>query len=299
MAKQEDLEILIKLSEKEEKEFSNFIKTKRNELISSPKDNAKKATKEHSKKVEKWLQDKKISQVIIYLREFAYNEYLKEEAIFNGVILKEISSKFDTPKEVIKILTDKLINENIQDSEEIRKRLVNLVGDYATHISPYIYQLCLSNTQSRRSRAGKTFEGIIYYLYEYFNYSFDSQTKVGKKCFSSLGLGKVVDSILPSVEAFNERRDKTIIGSMKTTLRERWQEVVEEVSRSNIPNIYLLTVDDDISESKAIQMGTHNIVLVVLDYVKKQSHLKDKRSIIDFETYFFEEISTIQHYWSK
>ncbi|TID17248.1 type II restriction endonuclease, partial [Avibacterium paragallinarum] len=91
MAKQEDLEILIKLSEKEEKEFSNFIKTKRNELISSPKDNAKKATKEHSKKVEKWLQDKKISQVIIYLREFAYNEYLKEEAIFNGVILKEIS----------------------------------------------------------------------------------------------------------------------------------------------------------------------------------------------------------------
>ncbi|WP_336368674.1 hypothetical protein [Avibacterium paragallinarum] len=183
MAKQEDLEILIKLSEKEEKEFSNFIKTKRNELISSPKDNAKKATKEHSKKVEKWLQDKKISQVIIYLREFAYNEYLKEEAIFNGVILKEISSKFDTPKEVIKILTDKLINENIQDSEEIRKRLVNLVGDYATHISPYIYQLCLSNTQSRRSRAGKTFEGIIYYLYEYFNYSFDSQTKVGKNVF--------------------------------------------------------------------------------------------------------------------
>ena len=104
---------------------------------------------------------------------------------------------------------------------------------------------------------------------------------------------------MPSVKAFDERRDKAIIGSMKTTLRERWQEVVEEVSRSNIPCIYLLTVDDDISENKAIQMGKHNIVLVVLDSVKEQSHLKDKRSIIKFENYFLEEIPNIIRYWEN
>lgn len=93
--------------------------------------------------------------------------------------------------------------------------------------------------------------------------------------------------------------DKTIIGSMKTTLRERWQEVVEEVSRSNIPCIYLLTVDDDISENKAIQMGNHNIVLVVINSVKNQPHLKDKRSIINFENYFLEEIPNIMKYWGE
>ena len=86
---------------------------------------------------------------------------------------------------------------------------------------------------------------------------------------------------------------------MKTTLRERWQEVVEEVSRSNVPNIYLLTVDDDISENKVIQMNNHNIVLVVLQNVKAQLHLKNKRSVIDFESYFLEEIPNMMKYWKK
>ncbi|MFZ7142236.1 type II restriction endonuclease [Avibacterium avium] len=299
MVEQKNLDILIKLSEQEEKTFSEFIKLKRNKLISSPKDNAKKATEHHKEYIYHLLDEMKISQVILYLRELAYNEYLKEEAIFNGVILKELSTKFDTPKEIITVLTQQIVNESFEDKALIKNKLISLVGDYATYISPYIYQLCLSNTQSRRSRAGKTFEGIIYYLYEHFGYPFDSQAQVGRKAFSALGLGKVVDSILPSVKAFNERRDKTIIGSMKTTLRERWQEVVEEVSRSNIPNIYLLTVDEDISENKAIQMGAHNIVLVVLEEVKKQPHLREKRSVIDFETYFSEEILAIQKYWSK
>ncbi|MGX3065828.1 type II restriction endonuclease, partial [Ursidibacter arcticus] len=220
-------------------------------------------------------------------------------SIFNGIILKEISKKFEVPRKILDKLSDSLFALEIKSKKAFRSSLVEIFGNYSGAISPYIYQLCLSNTQSRRSRAGKTFEGIIYFLYEYFGYSFNSQAQIGRKVFSNLGLGKIVDSVLPGVEAFNERRDKTIIGSMKTTLRERWQEVVEEVSRSNIPNIYLLTVDDDISENKAIQMGNHNIVLVVLNTIKSQEHLKQKRSIIDFESYFLEEIPTMLKYWSK
>jgi hypothetical protein len=32
---------------------------------------------------------------------------------------------------------------------------------------------------------------------------------------------------------------------MKTSLRERWQEVAEEIERTKIPEIHLLTVDED------------------------------------------------------
>ena len=295
----EEIEVLFKLPEKEEKDFAKFIKKQRDSLISSPKENAKQATEHNEKEIKKLLKENKISEVILHLREYAYEEYLKEESIFNGVILKEISRKFDTPKSIFEKLSYQFFELNIQEKVEFQDKLIEIFGNYAGAISPYIYQLCLSNTQSRRSRAGKTFEGIIYFLYEKFSYTFDSQAKVGRKTFSNLGLGKIVDSILPSVDAFNERRDKTIIGSMKTTLRERWQEVVEEVSRSNIPSIYLLTVDDDISENKAIQVGNHNIVLVVLNSVKNQPHLKDKRSIINFENYFLEEIPNVMKYWGN
>ena len=112
-------------------------------------------------------------------------------------------------------------------------------------------------------------------------------------------MGKVVDSILPSITAFEQRRNKTIVGSMKTTLRERWQEVVEELQRSNLPNIHLLTVDEDISTNKINQMAMHNIVLVVLKEIKDLPHCRDKRSVISFEEYFLQEIPTYLNYWKN
>ncbi|MGC7560854.1 type II restriction endonuclease [Pasteurella sp. PK-2025] len=297
--KNENFEVLFKLPKDEEKAFGDFIREKRELHISSPKDCAKKATENNQDLLQRLLKKNDLSNVIVHLRSVAYEQYLKEESQLNSIVLSELSSKFRTPKKIIEKISSNLFNLQLNDKKIFEQNLIEHFGNYAGAISPYIYQLCLSNTQSRRSRAGKTFEGIIYFLYELYGYSFDSQAQVGRSSFANLGLGKIVDSILPSIDAFNERRDKTIIGSMKTTLRERWQEVVEEVSRSNVPNIYLLTVDDDISESKAIQMGKHNIVLVVLKEVKNQEHLINKRSIIDFETYFLDEIPNILNYWKK
>ena len=120
---------------------------------------------------------------------------------------------------------------------------------------------------------------------------------VGKSTFEGQGLGKMVDSLLPSIECFKQRRDKVIIGTMKTTLRERWQEVIEEIQRTGLPSIHLLTMDDDISENKAIQMGKHNVIIVVPDYVKSTKQLIEKRNIVSFETYFLQEIPDMMKYW--
>jgi hypothetical protein len=293
------LEPLIKLSHAEAVQFAQFIKEKRKSLIKLPKDAAKVATETHKESIEALLRNGNISEAITQLRQYAYDEFLKEESLFNGVVLSEIGQKFDTPKAILEAASAQLFKLGNLSESQLTQHISQLFGAYAGHISPYIYQLCLSNTQSRRSRAGKVFEGIIYSLYEYFNYAYESQSAIGKKAFSDLKLGKVVDSILPSTTAFSEFRNKTIVGSMKTTLRERWQEVVEEIQRSNLPNIYLLTVDTDISDAKAEQMAQHNIVLVVLRSVKEQGKLRNKRSIIDFETYFNEEIPKVLEYWNK
>ncbi|MBN2824127.1 MAG: hypothetical protein JXQ76_02300, partial [Campylobacterales bacterium] len=67
----------------------------------------------------------------------------------------------------------------------------------------------------------------------------------------------------------------------------------------NLPNIYLLTIDNDISENKAKQMAQHNIILVVPKEVKSSEKLKNKQSIIDFETYFLREIPSVMSYWKN
>ena len=179
------------------------------------------------------------------------------------------------------VLTKEVFELKIKNYDDFKESFKLYFGSYAGAISPYIYALCLSNTNARRSRSGKTFEQIIYYLYENFGFSYDAQAKIGKSVFSSLRLGKVVDSILPSVDAFKKFRNKCIVGSMKTSLRERWQEVVEETTRSNLPNIYLLTCDDDISSSKIQQMREHNIISVVFQEVKDTVHDFEKRFALE------------------
>lgn len=294
-----NLQKMIKLTEEENKIFGDFIKKQRKLHITTPKDNAKNAYMNNKDKLETLLKMQHISQFIHQLRAHCFDEFLIEEANLNEVILSSLGSQFTIPRSIITELSKNLYNLKHQNIDEFTINLQNTFGEYIGHVTPYLYQLLLSNTQSRRSRAGKTFEGIIYFLYEHLNYSFDSQSKIGKQKFTNLGLGKVVDSILPSITAFEQRRNKTIVGSMKTTLRERWQEAVEELQRSNLPNIHLLTVDEDISTNKINQMAMHNIVLVVLKEIKDLPHCRDKRSVISFEEYFLQEIPTYLNYWKN
>lgn len=291
------LKEIIKLSQEETDKFSVFIKKKRASIISSPKETIKKVIDKNSGDLIKMLDNYEVSDAIFKLRELCYDEFLLEESLFNGVVLAEISKKFDMPKFNMEEISSVIYQLRTDSIDSFTDGVCRMFGQYAGSISPYIYQLCLSNTQSRRSRAGKVFEGIVYYLYEHYGYSYESQSSIGRKVFSELNLGKVVDSILPCTDAFKTFRNKTIVGSMKTTLRERWQEVVEEITRSNLPNIYLLTTDDKISGDKIKQMSEHNIVLVVYQSLKTQEKLKSKHSVISFETYFREEIPNTLKYW--
>lgn len=282
----------IKLNEAQNAEFMDYIKEQRAKIILNPKDTFTQAIKEYSTSK---ISLNNISNTIKELRELSYEIFLEQENNFNAVILENISNKLDMPKKLLNTTAKELFKSLQDNPNNYKKDFAKYFGKYAGSISPYIYSLCLSNTQSRRSRAGKTFEQIIYYLYTHFNFSFNSQASIGKLAFSKLRLGKVVDSILPSIDAFKKFRNKTIVGSMKTTLRERWQEVVEEIGRSNLPNIYLLTCDDDISKNKIEQMREHNIILVVYDEAKDK--LKDFDSVISFEYYFSVEIPNIMEYW--
>lgn len=294
----EQLRNIISIPADEKDAFKKLIQTLRGKLISSPSDIVNRAFEIEHESIKNITTHNNVSEVVHILRERAYSEFLVEESDFNVEVLRHISDELETPSAIFDIiLAEKL---NLSDlADDVIAQIKEISIEYSGRISPYIYELCLSNTNSRRSRAGKTFEAVIYKLYETFGYTFDSQKAVGKQTFAKHGLGKMVDSILPGVECFGERRDKVIIGTMKTTLRERWQEVVEELQRTGVPSIHLLTMDDDISENKAIQMAKHNMIVVVPKEVKESCALKDMRNFISFETYFLEEIPELIRYWKR
>ena len=126
---------------------------------------------------------------------------------------------------------------------------------------------------------------------------YDSQSHLGQRTFSDKGLGKKVDGVVPGMEAFNENRSRCIIATMKTTIRERWQEVVEELNRTNIPSIHLLTLDEGITENVLTLMKNHNITLVTYKSIKTK--FPTFTNVMDFETFFGSEIPHTLEWWAK
>ena len=296
MSDKKQIPAIIDIPKSELKELDKLIRTYRNKHIRNSQEIVDKVFEENPKLLPK-IKKGNVSKSIAELREIVWNEYLKDEVEFNVILMKDLYKILDTPKKILDLLLTNKITE--LEGEKLREEIVKLCGEYAGRIFPYVYRISLSNTQSRRSRAGKTFEAIIYKIYDCLDYTYDSQSKVGRKTFTELGLGKKVDSILPNIQAYEKRRNKTIIGTMKTSLRERWQEVAEEIERTKIPEIHLLTVDETISRSKAQEMNNHNIIVVAYDWIANSEPLKPMKNIISFEEYLFEEIPSILKFWTK
>lgn len=158
--------------------------------------------------------------------------------------------------------------------------------DAAVHFAEiypeHLYKLSLSNTQSRRSRAGKEFEAIIELVLLGAGVQIDSQGKIGKELFQSKGLGKLVDLVSPGVVEFTIDKNLTCLISAKTTLRERWQEVPEEMSRTGASKMYLATLDGSISESTLRNIYEQNITIVTTQDIKENKYC-DNSHVITFE----------------
>lgn len=125
-----------------------------------------------------------------------------------------------------------MLQQLVKPEEVKNKAGIEAVTWFVETFPEEIYSLTLSNTQSRRSRAGKEFEAIIELILIGANIPIDSQGNIGKKAFVEKGLGKLVDIVSPGAIEYNLNKRNTVLISAKTTLRERWQEVPEEMGRT-------------------------------------------------------------------
>lgn len=281
----------VALTEKELDWLAKEIKKYRNKFIKTPEQYLKQ------------LKDKKIVDIkgikrnvsngIELLREGCWQLYLEDEAVFNKNFIAHLVQARELPNSLLK---EHIKKSNIKNSDNFDDDLCGLIGNYTGSIMPYLYALDLSTTNSRRSRSGKTFEAIIKFLIkDVYGYPFDDQSTVAEGFFQEQGIGKIVDGIIPGKDSYINNRAKTLIITMKTSLRERWQEVAEEIKRTNIPQIYLLTVDKELTASKLRTMAHQNICVVNYDSVKDQ--YRDHSNVISFTEFFNREIPHCLEYW--
>ena len=155
--------------------------------------------------------------------------------------------------------------------------------------------LVVSNTNSRRSRAGNEFEAIIELVIMGAGIPLDSQGNVGKKYFEKKGLAKIVDLVCPHSTAYELDKRRTVLISAKTTLRERWQEVTDEMARTGVKELYLVTLDDSVSKD-VIENLYENGIWLVTTRKNKHKNYNDTNRVIEFEE-LLQKLKEVSEKW--
>lgn len=292
-----DIKLITELSDIEKAWWENEIKSFRAKYIKDPKEYAKIVLLERGITREELKIN--LESIIEVTREKIWQTYLIDEAVFHEKILTHLAKSRDLPKDILHdIVSKNLLGSDLGrlTPEQLSEKISAVVGEFTGRVMPYIYQLSLSTTNSRRSRSGKTFEVLMETLFDIFEYPYGNQSSVGNATYEESNLGKKVDLIVPSIEAYTQNRPKCAVVTMKTSLRERWQEVAEELNRTNVPHIYLLTVDKSVTANTVQIMKRYNITLVLYK-TEKESKFKDYSNVQDFQTFFLEEMPHIIGYW--
>jgi hypothetical protein len=142
-------------------------------------------------------------------------------------------------------------------------------------------KLFLSASQTRKSRAGLSFEHHVKRLLVDGHIHHEAQVAIGSRR---------PDFILPDVAALNDpSRTEALILSLKTTLRERWKQLGLERRHGAV---FLATVDDRISAPAIAEMARNDIVLVVPESLKKSKETDYEKhgGVITFRDFFHDQI---------
>jgi len=151
-----------------------------------------------------------------------------------------------------------------------------------------IWWVMQSRSQSRKSRGGSDFQ-----------YEVEGMLRLCKIPFTSQAKKERTDLILPSSSFFDTNRSKSIVMSLKRTLRERWSEVVNELYALRAPNVYLAVAEEqgEISDEKVKKITDYNIHLLVWDNVK-EIDFPDDPNVMGYSQFANDEIQSFRRYWT-
>ena len=166
------------------------------------------------------------------------------------------SQKIDIQKKLKEIVNEKGWNEFIEKASKVFVEFGILVQSLEKDLG-----------NMRKARGGKTFEKVVLRLLNFID--INAEIPVGKAREDL----KRIDIVIPSIEIATKTPDRAIFLTCKRTLRERWKQEVPQARLNQ--RIYLITIDNDISESKAKEINEKGLIAFVRDYLVQNGPLKN------------------------
>ena len=195
------------------------------------------------------------SELVVSTQVLAYARYQEFEAKASGDAIRKVF----TP----------LLPANASAGD-----VFDLIGERFSILDRYF----LSLTQSRRPRAGSTFEAIVSTLFKELDYPYTSQPEVD---------GSRPDYVLPGIEWYKKYSGDCIIFTCKRTLRERWRQVITEGMTGQ--SFFLATIDEGLSDAELSRMKDRRVIVVVPSELK-ESRYPAALNVISFEDFFLHHL---------
>lgn len=246
---------------------------------------------------------------------------LKDLADKNGITLKDqkfiaeeaskiITGRFNYNKEQIKLNFDDLPDATHDEIYKIYLKYEQAYGEkvFTLFIKHLVYSkqitslsqtgkvlgenfklfdsFFLSLAQSRKARAGKSFEAIHNALFKKLDYPFDEQKIINGK----------PDFIMPSYLHFRQNPLDCIIFTAKRTLRERWRQIVTEGTRGL--GFYLAAIDEKISSNQLSEAHLNRIYIVCPLRIKMKCYA-DKVNVLSFTQFFKDHLDPAMERWKR
>jgi len=166
------------------------------------------------------------------------------------------SQKIDIQKKLKEIVNEKGWNEFIEKASKVFVEFGILVQSLEKDLG-----------NMRKARGGKTFEKVVLRLLNFID--INAEIPLGKAREDL----KRIDIVIPSIEIATKTPDRAIFLTCKRTLRERWKQEVPQARLNQ--RIYLITIDNDISESKAKEINEKGLIAFVRDDLVQNGPLKN------------------------
>lgn len=204
-------------------------------------------------------------EIVEFGEKFAYDFYLENQDSYG----KNVLSKF----------VFELIEANeITDLSNAPK----IIGEYFNAFDRFF----LSLSQSRKSRAGNTFEKIHNTLFQRLGYPFAYKQVINGE----------PDFVMPSVEYFYDNPADCIIFTSKRTLRERWRQIISEGARG--VHFFLATIDDSITSNTFQEMRDNRVNIVCPRSIKVEKY-SNEGNVYSFEGFFRDHLDPAVDRWRR
>ncbi len=209
-------------------------------------------------KLDKKSVHNKFGQVLISIDSEATKIFRTYEKM---ALLELAKGWLKNQKEIIKKKLEKIISQ--KGWEDFVQEASQLFVEFGTLVQSIEKDL----GNMRKARGGKTFEKVILRLLKFID--IEGEIPSGKAREELMR----IDIVVPSVDIALKTPDRAIFLTCKRTLRERWKQEVPQARLNQ--RIYLITIDDDLSESKAKEINEKGLIAFVRDELKQKEQLKN------------------------